>query len=199
MTEAQLLDKLLAKCLKGNEAAYQKLYHMFYGFLFSIAKRYARDGDEAHDIVHQAFVRICKNLSQFKGNGSFKSWIKRIVLNESINYFNRINKGNKIFYQDDMSYYDGYEAVVVSEESVLAKLNYDDLYQLVLELPPAYKAVFSMYAIDGFKHKEIAEALGIEISTSKSNLSRAKALLVDKLEKAGISKKKKLKIKAGNG
>lgn len=197
MTEAEELSKILTDCKKGSEAAFKKLYNQFYGFLFSIAKRYARDTDETHDMVHQSFMRICKSLDQYRGEGSFKSWIKKIVVNESINYFKRINKGNKMFYNDDMSYYDGYDSIVVSEESVLAKMNYDDIYQLVLELPPAYKMVFSMYVIDGFQHKEIAEALDIEVSTSKSNLSRAKAILVKKLEKAGLAQKKKLKYNVG--
>lgn len=192
MSEAEELDIIITKCLEGSEAGFQKLYYRFYGFLFSIARRYARDNDEAQDIVQTSFIRICKNLAQFKGDGSFKSWVKRILINEAINHFKRVNNSNRMFYHDDMGYYEYDESMMVSEKSVLSKISYDEMYALVLELPQAYKTVFTLYVLDGYKHREIAEMLGITESTSKSNLSRAKVILIDKLEKIGISLKKTL-------
>jgi RNA polymerase sigma-70 factor (ECF subfamily) len=186
------LEVILAKCLEGSEAGFQKLYYRFYGFLFTIARRYARDNDEAQDIVQSGFIRIFKNLSQYKGDGSFKSWIKSIIINESINHFKRVNKGNTMQYQDDMSYFEYSESMMVSEKSILAKMSYDELYALVQELPSAYKTVFTLYVLDGYKHQEIAELLAITESTSKSNLSRAKVILIEKLNKVGISIKKTL-------
>lgn len=192
MPEEEELDQLIAKCLEGSEAGFEKLYHRFYGFLFSIAQRYARDNDEAQDIVQLGFIRICKNLSQFKGEGSFKSWIKRVLTNEAINHFNRTNAGNRTSYSDDMTSYEYDENMMVSEKTVLSKMSYDELYELVLELPTAYKAVFTLYVIDGYKHSEIADMLNISVGTSKSNLSRAKVILIDKLNRAGIGLKKTL-------
>ncbi len=192
MPEAEELDQIIAMCLEGSEAGFEKLYHRFYGFLFSVAQRYARDNDEAKDIVQLGFIRICKSLSQFKGEGSFKSWIKRIQINEAINHYRRVNAGNRTTYSDEMSTYEYDDSMVVSEKTVLSKMSYDELYQLVLELPSSYKAVFTLYVIDGYKHSEIADMLGITVSTSKSNLSRAKAILIQKLNRVGIGLKKTL-------
>jgi len=95
-------------------------------------------------------------------------------------------------YEEDMTSFEYDEHLQVSEQSVLSKLSYDDLYQFVLELPPAYKTVFTLYVLDGYKHVEIAEMLDITVSTSKSNLSRAKAILVKRLESVGMGLKKSL-------
>lgn len=192
MSEKEELDSIIKKCLEGSEAGFKSLYYRFYSFLFSLARRYARDEEEAKDLVQQAYVRICKNLHTFKRDGSFKSWSKRILINEAINHYKRVNNSNSMSYEEDMTSYEYRQQMQVSEQSVLAKLSYDDLYSYVLELPPAYKTVFTLYVIDGYKHVEIAEMLDITVSTSKSNLSRAKAILVAKLESVGLSPKKSL-------
>lgn len=192
MSEKEELDSIIKKCLEGSEAGFKSLYYRFYSFLFSLARRYARDEEEAKDLVQQAYVRICKNLHIFKRDGSFKSWSKRILINEAINHYKRVNNSNSMSYEEDMTSYEYRQQMQVSEQSVLAKLSYDDLYSYVLELPPAYKTVFTLYVIDGYKHVEIAEMLDITVSTSKSNLSRAKAILVAKLESVGLSPKKSL-------
>ena len=192
MSELEELDAILAGCRDGKEAAFEKLYYRYYGFLFSVVRRYARDNDEAKDLLQVSFVRICKNIDKFNNQGSFKSWIKKVAINESINFFKRTNKSNRMTYNDDMGYYDGNDSMVVSEETVLSKLSYEELNNMVLELPTGYRTVFTLYVIDGYKHNEIADMLDIAVSTSKSNLSRAKALLVQKLNQVGIGLKKRM-------
>jgi len=192
MSESEELNSIIKKCLDGSEAGFKSLYYRFYGFLFSLARRYARDDDESKDLVQLAFVRICKNLHTFNQEGSFKSWSKRILINEAINHYRRVNNSNSMSYEEDMTSFEYDEHLQVSEQSVLSKLSYDDLYQFVLELPPAYKTVFTLYVLDGYKHVEIAEMLDITVSTSKSNLSRAKAILVKRLESVGMGLKKSL-------
>ena len=192
MSELEELDKILAGCRDGKEAAFEKLYYRFYGFLFSVVRRYARDTDEAKDLVQVSFVRICKNIGKYSQQGSFKSWIKTIAINESINYYKRTNKENRMQFSDDMQYFDSSEAMQVSEDSVLSKLSYEELNNMVLELPDAYRTVFTLYVIDGYKHHEIADMLEIAVSTSKSNLSRAKALLAKRLNSVGVGLKKRL-------
>lgn len=192
MSESEELNSIIKKCLDGSEAGFKSLYYRFYGFLFSLARRYARDDDESKDLVQLAFVRICKKLHTFNQEGSFKSWSKRILINEAINHYRRVNNSNSMSYEEDMTSFEYDEHLQVSEQSVLSKLSYDDLYLFVLELPPAYKTVFTLYVLDGYKHVEIAEMLDITVSTSKSNLSRAKAILVKRLESVGMGLKKSL-------
>ena len=192
MPENEELNSIIQKCLEGKEAGFKSIYYRFYDFLFLLARRYARDDDEAKDLVQQAFVRICKNIASFKQDGSFKSWSKRILINEAINHYRRVNHSNNMAYSEDMTYYEYDASMQISEQTVLSKLSYDELYEFVLELPPAYKTVFTLYVIDGYKHQEIADMLNIAISTSKSNLSRAKVLLAKRLESVGIGLKKRL-------
>ncbi|MCB0736063.1 MAG: RNA polymerase sigma factor [Bacteroidetes bacterium] len=192
MPEQKEIIDIIKDCQQGKESAYEKLYRGHFGFLYSIALRYAKDGEEAKDLVQQAFMRICKSIDRFDFDGSFKAWAKKILTNEAINYFKRINQSNKSAYFENMVDFEYHEDMQVSEEIVLAKLSYDDLMAMVFELPPAYKTVFTMYVIDGYKHQEISEMLSITVSTSKSNLSRAKGILINKLTKAGIGLKKKL-------
>ncbi len=160
----------------------------------SVCLRYARDKDEAQDMVQAGFLRIFKYLKQYKG-GSFQSWFKRIMVNESINFFNRTNKGNLTIYCDDIK--DIYGPDEDQERfDIIEKLNYDQLLSIIQSLTPAYRTVFNLYAIDGMTHKEIAEKLNISISTSKSNLVRARKILRTKIEDLELQEQKRMLIYA---
>lgn len=180
-SDTEELDRILNQCRKGKESAFEKLYYRFNGYLFTIARRYSKDQEEARDIVQNAFMRICKNLHQFRGEGSFEAWIKRILINEAIDQAKTASRGVALIYQEDLLPYEQ-STMHISDEAVLAKLSYDELCSMVAQLPSAYRTVFTMYIMDGYKHHEIAKELGIKASTSKSNLCRAKALLVQKLK-----------------
>jgi RNA polymerase sigma-70 factor (ECF subfamily) len=189
--EPKELKRLIKGCIKGKEKDYKTLYHKYYGFLLSVCLRYARDREEAKDILQLGYMRIFKNLHQYSQTGSFEGWMKRIMVNESINFFKRVNKENRTQYHDDMALIGTYDDRSTSAE-VYGQFEYNELLKLVHELSPAYRTVFNLFAIDGYSHKEIAEELGIAESTSKSNLARARAILQEKVLANNTIEQKKI-------
>jgi RNA polymerase sigma-70 factor (ECF subfamily) len=139
--------------------------------------RYCKNREEAEDVVQEGFIKVFKNISSFKFEGSFEGWIRRIMVNTAIEFL-RKQKQSKIF--DDI------EEVYVHPESnydATSQLSEKELLTMVHSMPMGYRTVFNMYAIEGYSHKEIAEALGISEGTSKSQLAKAKAHLRDLLHK----------------
>lgn len=169
------LETLVDQCIKGSKKAEAKLYHQFAPMLFGISMRYSRNRADAEDVLQEAFVRIFNNLTQYTKGKSFEGWMKRIVVNTSISYY---NKGQKHAYHKDIQD----DAVQVSGDSSFDnKYTKDELLQVINGLADGYRAVFNMYCIEGYKHKEIAEMLSIDENTSKSQLSRAKKMIQKKL------------------
>lgn len=138
---------------------------------------------EAEDVLVMSFTKIFERIDQFKGDGSFEGWIRRIMVNESLGYLRR----QKYMYPEtDIETADR----EVNHEQLDAHLEAEDLMKLIESLPTGYRIVFNLYAIDGYSHREIAEQLGISENTSKSQLSRARALLQKRLlELEGEQKK----------
>jgi len=167
-------EKTLVKaCVKGNEKAQFVFYKKFYGKMMAVCKRYARDDDEAKDIFHEAMMKVFKNLHKYQFNGSLEGWIRRIMVNTSIDWY-RKNKNTFGFADDEQQIEDTQIAV---DDLVNSDFNVKDIMKAVQQLTPAYKAVFNLYVIEGYSHKEIAEMLDINIGTSKSNLAKAKQKL----------------------
>lgn len=161
-------------CKRQEQRAQKMLYEHFSGKMYALCCRYVPSKMEAEDVLVTAFTKLFERIHQYKGEGSFEGWIRRIVVNESLTYLRR----NKNMYLET-------EIDAVDREPDLAKidshLEAEDLLRLVGELPSGYRMIFNMYAIDGYSHKEIAEQLNISENTSKSQLSRARALLQRKL------------------
>ncbi len=135
-----------------------------------ICRRYARNPDEASDILSEGFLKIFSHIERYDASKPFKTWIGKILTNTAIDYY---RAGLKFAQQDDV---DDYEHLG-DEASIYSKLAYDELLAMVRSLSPAYRTVFNLYAIDGYSHHEIAELLGITVSTSKSNLHKARKRL----------------------
>ncbi len=170
-----LPDKLREGCIRGDTASQKKLYYDFYGFAMAICLRYARDRDEADEILNEGFFKVLTNLSRYDQIKPFLPWLGRIMTNTAIDHYRSQLRHPAT---DDISQLDIY-----GENPVIdSKLNYDDLIKLVQALPPGYRAVFNLYAIDGFTHDEIAVQLGISPGTSKSNLFKARQKLVAMLD-----------------
>lgn len=150
---------------------------MFYAYGMSITMRYADSRDHAAAILNDAFMKVFDNIRKFDQHRPFKPWLRTIIVNTAINYFN----ANKKFQN-----WEGLEessTTVSTEEKIISGLTYDEIIEMVQQLTPAYRTVFNLYVIDGFKHKEIADLLGISVGTSKSNLHKAKKNLRAMLEK----------------
>lgn len=168
------LDELITQCKKQDAKAQGELYTQYNRILFAICLRYSPNYAEAEDNLQDAFLTIFKKVEQYNGKGSFEGWIKRITVNTVLQKY-RKNRSFEIV--DEGQIEDEEEMEVETDEIPL-----DYLLKIVQELPDRYRLVFSMYVMDGYQHKEIAEMLGISDGTSKSNLARARTILQKKIE-----------------
>ena len=176
--------EIIAGCTRHERKAQQMLYDKYSRFLLGVCMRYVSDRAEAEDILQDSFLKIYFNIKDFSGTGSFAGWLRKVAVNTAITHY---HKNLKFRYHTEIEEYVSVEKGTVSFEESL--YNADELQKVLNELPAGYKMVFNLYAIEGYKHKEIAEMLGIDTNTSKSQYSRAKAVLRDKLEKLGRIKK----------
>lgn len=172
-----MLNNIIKGCRKRRRKSQKKLYKMFYAYGMSITLRYAESRDEAAEILNDAFMKVFTNIKSYDSERPFKPWLRRIIINTAINHYHR----NKDYHQMDDVDIAGQN--LSREEHVISGISYDEIIDMVQQLTPAYRTVFNLYVIEGFKHKEIAEMLDIAEGTSKSNLSKAKKNLQAILEK----------------
>jgi RNA polymerase sigma-70 factor (ECF subfamily) len=163
-------DELIEGCKRHDRHAQELLYQQFSGKMYSLCCRYVKNKMEAEDVLVTTFSKIFDRIGQYKGEGSFEGWIRKVTVNESLTYLRR----NKNMYLETNIEAADREPDYGQLES---RLEVEDLLKLIEDLPTGYRIVFNMYAIDGYSHKEIANHLGINENTSKSQLSRARALL----------------------
>lgn len=150
---------------------------MFYAYGMSITMRYAQSRDEAAAILNDAFMKIFENIKDYDTNRPFRPWLRRIIINTAINHFHR-TKNNHDFQRLEHAT----NGELKDEETITSGISYTEIINMIQQLTPAYRTVFSLYVIEGYKHKEIAEKLDIAVGTSKSNLSKAKKNLQTILE-----------------
>ena len=165
---------ILSDCIAGNQKAQAKLYQLFAPKMFGVCLRYARDRMEAEDNLQEGFIKVFNNLKSFRNDGSLEGWIRRIMINVSLEKF---RKQHLLYPVEDVSVYDS----INFSDDVIAKISADDLMKFIQELPPRYQLVFNLYVIEGMSHQEIASEMSITQGTSKSNLSRAREILKKKV------------------
>jgi RNA polymerase sigma factor (sigma-70 family) len=170
------VDNLLDGCQRGERRAQELLYKLLASKMLGVCMRYTKDRFEAEDILQVGFVKVFQKVAEFRGDGSFEGWIRRIMVNTAIEVY---RKNQKMVASVDID--EVYEAPQTTFD--MSGLEVRDLLNLIQQLSPGYKVVFNLYAIEGYSHKEIAQQLGITEGASKSQLSRARALLKDKLSK----------------
>jgi len=172
------LEKLINGCKAGKRDAQSRLYELFAPKLFGVCLRYSRDETEAEDTLHECFLTIFNKIGQFAFKGSFEGWMKRIVVNRSLE---KCRNRYKMTTVEDITIYETRSV----DEDVYAEINAGQLLAMIRDLSPRYRMVFNLYAIDGYRHKEIAEMLNISEGTSKSDLARARKILQDKIIEFG--------------
>jgi RNA polymerase sigma-70 factor (ECF subfamily) len=173
-------QELIRKCQQGNPIAQRKVYDRFAPKMMLVCRRYVKQVEDAEEVLSQGFIKVFGRMGDYRSEGSFEGWIRTIMVREALMHLRA--KKNFIDFTDQMERY-GEQWHVEHRDD----LETDYLLSLIDGLPPGYRTVFNLYAIDGYKHHEIAEALGISENTSKTQLMRARALLRDQLE---ASKKK---------
>jgi RNA polymerase sigma factor (sigma-70 family) len=154
------------------------LYETFYGKMFNVCLRYARDREEAQDMVQEGYIRVFKNIHQYDHQGSFEGWVRKVMVTTAINYFRKNNLRSITDYVDsEILLTMGNHDDVMEDSHSVSQLKANDLLAIIQKLPPVYKMVFNLNAIEGYTHKEISEMMGINESTSRSNLAKARAKL----------------------
>lgn len=168
-------QELIKKCIDGVSSAQTQLYQLFSAKLFAICCRYASSDDQAKDMFQESFIRIFQKLPDFRFEGSFEGWLKRITVNQCLDAIRKDK--SKLF--DDL---EANESLEVQFNTAADQLQANDLLVLLSKLPLGYRTVFNLYAIEGFSHQEIAVTLGISESTSKTQLFKARKWLQQRLK-----------------
>ena len=164
--------RIIKGCLSGSRRDQELLYRRHSARLYSVCLQYSGNDEEAKDILQEGFIKVFENLHLYKHEGSFEGWLRRIVVNTALE---RYRRRNHLYRVDDIDTIEEPEAMPDTED--YAGLQAIDLLFIIRELPPKYRMVFNLYAIEGYSHKEIGEMLSISEGTSKSNLSRARTIL----------------------
>ncbi|MFZ4474840.1 MAG: RNA polymerase sigma factor [Saprospiraceae bacterium] len=167
--------ELIRGCMRGSAQCQRQLYERFAGKMYAVCLRYARTPSDAADILQEGFIKVFTKMSQYQFQGSFEGWIRRIMVNTALRTYQR-----QRFDQESS----GYETLPESpvEADAIASLSEAELLNLINKLPDGYRIVFNMVAIEGFSHAEVAETLGIQESTSRSQLTKARRWLTEQLE-----------------
>lgn len=168
---------LVEGCRKDNRASQKELYQHFFGFSMSICLRYTSNADEAQEILNDGFMKVFTKIDTYNAERPFIFWLRRIMINTSIDYYRKQPRNTYSIEIDEV------RTLSSSQADAIEEINEKDLLKLVQSLPPAYRTVFNLYVLEGFKHEEIAKKLNIHVGTSKSNLAKARKHLQNKLKK----------------
>lgn len=168
-------EQMIKECLKNNPLAQKTLYNKLGPKMMGVCLRYMTNLEEAQDVLQDGFIKVFDKLGAYSGAGSFEGWVRRIFVNTALD---AIRKNKHLKHQaqiDDTAF------ALKSNDFIFETLIAEDLIKVLQELPLGYKTVFNLYAIEGYSHKEIAKKMNVTISTSKSQFSRAKAMLREKI------------------
>lgn len=163
-------QNFIAACIREEEWAQKQLYEAYYSRMYPVCLRYAVDEEEALDILHEGFIKIFRHISKYTVGTSLTAWIRRIMVNTSIDYYRKKARRRT----EDI---DNARSLSNSDPDVISHMSAQEIISALQKLSPAYRAVFNLYVIEGYPHKEIADQLGITESTSRSNLVKARTKL----------------------
>lgn len=168
-------SELIKGCQEGKKDVQQQLYQRFAGTMFGVCLRYFDSREEAEDALQEGFIRVFLNIRSFRGEGSLEGWVRRIIINTALN---QIRNHQKYQHHADLEEIGN----IASEEAdMISTINHEEMLRLLHQLPPGYRMVFNLYEIEGYSHKEIADKLEISVSTSKTQLLKARKVLQRKL------------------
>ena len=169
-------EELVRQCMKGNQQAYRQLYDQYAPQMMGVCMRYAHSKAVAEDLLHDGFLKVFGSLDRLKDPQMLSAWIKRIMVNEAINYVNR-----KMRRFDDLNEMD--DTLMTDYQADYDHLDVEYLLEVIQNLPDKYRLVFNMKEIEGYQFEEIARKMNIEQSSVRSILSRARSMIKEKIEK----------------
>lgn len=168
--------KLIQSCKEGDRAAQKVLYERLAPRMFPVCIRYIGDREMAQDVLQEGFITLFTHLDAYKGDGSFEGWARKIFITTALM---ELRRKDALKMSDELDVVRGMKTETVSQ---LQSIGYKDLMNLIATLPAGFRTVFNLYAVEGFTHKDIGEMLGISETTSRTQLSRARAWLQNKLK-----------------
>ncbi|MFT3883889.1 MAG: sigma-70 family RNA polymerase sigma factor [Flavobacteriales bacterium] len=183
----QAFAKLIDGCIAGERKCQQRIYELFYGKMMAVCLRYTKNHDQAKDILQDGFIKVFHGMERFNREGSFEGWIRRIMVNTAIDHFRRAKNAYLLLGEERSieEFGDPDEEDDLADDEMEDQLDLKpaDVINAMQKLTPAYRTVFNLYVFEELTHKEIADMLGINIGTSKSNLAKAKHNLKKLLKK----------------
>lgn len=174
MEQEQLLVK---ECLKNSRASQKQLYNQYADVMLGVCYRYTKSLADAEDVLQEGFIRVFKNLQQYRFDGQLGAWIRKIMVTTALNFLKRNAR-----YQNDLAF-DKIEMHPVADENPEIILNTKELASLIQQLPTGYQTIFNLHAVEGYSHVEIGTMLGITDGTSRSQYARARALMITWIKK----------------
>lgn len=175
---------IIQGCVNQDQKAQKELFNKYSKMMLPVCIRYARNYQDAQDILQDSLIKVFKNITQFNNEGSFEGWVRRIVVNTALKKYKALkNKYEKPQDIDDEFY------ILPEDPKTISKIYYDDLMSLINKLPKGYQQIFKLYAIEGYNHFEIAKLLGIMSGTSRSQYAKARQHLKDMIIKSNYENK----------
>lgn len=165
---------IIQRCRRNDRVAQKALYERYAPVMLGVCRRYVRDSVEAEDVLSEGFFKVFTRIGQYRSKGSFEGWVRRIMVNEALSHLRRRHNFNVGLENSNVK--------LVTTSDPASQMVEKDLMGMLDRLPTGYRTVFNMYAIEGYKHREIAKKLGISIHTSKSQLIKARKRLAEYLE-----------------
>ncbi len=169
--------ELIKQCLDGNAKAQKQFYERYAPKLWPVCLRYAKNRMSAEDIMQEGFIRIFRYLENYKGEGSFEGWLRRTMVNTAINYYKKNLK------RSEERNIDNVFGLKNDDVDAVSQMTAEEIVSVIQTLPDGYRTIFNLFVVEGYPHKEIAKMLDISENTSKSQLSRARVILQEKIRK----------------
>ncbi|MCC8034481.1 MAG: sigma-70 family RNA polymerase sigma factor [Rikenellaceae bacterium] len=169
MTERQIIEG----CCRGDAVSQRELYERFSGSMYGICLRYVRDKALAEDILHDGFITVFTKIGEFRGEGSFEGWCRRIFVNTALGH---LRKKSALTESESI---DQVRWLEVDDADAVEKMSGEEVLELIDHLPQGYRTILNLYAVEGYSHKEIGEMLGISENTSRSQYFRARGKLIE--------------------
>lgn len=172
------INRLIKQCQQKSAKAFDELYKTYSGMMFGICLRYTKNQAEAEDLLQDCFIRVLNKISDFKFKGSFEGWLRKLTVTTAINHI----QGKKPIFVEDIAKFQ-VEKKKYTTYSIVEDMSANEILEMVNQLPYGYKLVFNLFAIEGYKHREIADMLNISENTSKSQYAKARMSLMKQIKK----------------
>ncbi len=184
-TKTMETAQLIKRCIKKDRAAQAELYGLYAPTMLGICYRYTKNREDAEDILQEGFVKVFQHMEQFQQKGVFEAWLRRIMVNTAISYLRKHSRYRNQLQVEDLTLHP------VSQEQPAIQLDTKELIECIRNLPLAYQTVFNLYAIEGYDHQEIANLLDLNINTVRSQYSRARTILIQRIQQEQINTQSK--------